>query len=102
MKKIIGLTPFEGWGRGETTETQQSGHTLRSGLEVKNGSSVEDGIAPTSRRLNITWWCSPRPSIREMGRNGETSTSKGPAIRLVTPNHLEKIGRTRHHVIRCR
>jgi len=28
-----------------------------------------------------TRWCDPRPSIREVGRNGETTTPRGPTIR---------------------
>jgi len=35
-----------------------------------------------------TWWCGPRPSIREAGRNSESTTPRGPTIRSL-PNRLE-------------
>jgi len=37
-----------------------------------------------------TWWYGPRPSIREVGRNGETTTLRGPTI-WSPPNRLKVI-----------
>jgi len=42
---VVLLDPFQGtWAWTNSMETQQSGHVPRSGLEVKNGSSVKDGV----------------------------------------------------------
>jgi len=76
MVVVVLPDPFRGVGAWRnSTETQQSGHPPRSGSEVKNGrSGAEDG-AP--ERLG----CGTSPSIREVGRNGETTTSRGTTIR---------------------
>jgi len=87
-----------------STETQQSGHGPRSGPKVKNGrSSAKDGAperlrcgtvkeeashilqrmsartASTFRRLNVV--VRSPPLFREVSRNGETTTPRGPTIR---------------------
>jgi len=58
---------------------------------VKNGSGAEDGAPERlgcgtgelhQRLAASTWWCGSRPSIREVGQNGETTTPRGPVIRL--------------------
>jgi len=96
--------PFRGMGaRKNSAETQQSGHALRPGPEVKNGNSVKDGAPERLRCGTIqeevhqrlaasTWWCGSRPSIREVGRNGEAIFSRGPSIQS-PPNvwNLERV-----------
>jgi len=44
------------------------------------------GSSHLHQRLAVsTWWCAPQPSIREVGRNGETTTPRGPTIHPVAP-----------------
>jgi len=87
---------FRGMGAwSNSTETQQSGHAPRSGPKVKNVSSAKDGaperlgcgtVKEVSQILHqcfaaSTWWCGSRPSIREVGQNGKTTTPRAPTIR---------------------
>jgi len=77
MVAVVLPDSFRGMGAWKnSTETQKSGHAPRSGPEVKNGSG-----ACRKRLAASTWWCGPRPSFREVGRNGETTTPRGPTIR---------------------
>jgi len=44
MVVVVLIDPFRGMGGWRnSTETQQSAHSLRSGQEVKNGRSAKDG-----------------------------------------------------------
>jgi len=62
---VVLSDPFRGMGAwSNSTETQQSGHTPRSG--------------PTFRRLNVV--VRSPPLYRQVGRNGETTIPRGPTI----------------------
>jgi len=76
-----------------TSGTQRRGDRAIGPYDYVSGGDTSEKVgcnicssAPTSRRLNVV--CGPRPSIREVGRNGETTTPKGPTIRSPT-NRLE-------------
>jgi len=71
---------MEGWGRGGTPRRPNSRATPQ-GLDQR--SKIE--VVP-QRLAASTWWCGPRPSIRE-GRNGETTNPRDPTIRS-PPNRL--------------
>jgi len=104
--------PFRGMGAWRnSTEIQQLGHTPRSGSEIKNGRSGAKDGAPERLECGTvkeevsqilqkgvrrclatsTWWCGSRPSIREVGRNGETTTPRGPTIRSppIAKRHID-------------
>jgi len=60
-------------------------------FEIKNARFLSRHLIPLHQRLAAsTWWCGPRPSIRAEGRNGETTTPRGPTIRS-PPNRLESL-----------
>jgi len=58
-------TPSEEWRRGVRDPTVGS----------------RPKVWKNQRLATSTWWCVPHPSIGEVGRNGETTTPRGPTIR---------------------
>jgi len=75
--------PFQGMGAWRnSTETQQSGHSPRSGPEVKNGRSL----------IASTWWCGPRPLYPRGGPKCRDNDPEGPD-HLVAPNRLVPVPR---------
>jgi len=73
---VVLSDPF--WGLGawrNSTETQQSGHALRSGPEVKNGSSAKDGEL---ERLG-------RGTVKEEVSQILQTVSAGAACRILLP-----------------
>jgi len=69
--------PFREMGAWRnSTEIQQSSHALRYGPEIKNGRKKDHctNISPPQRGGVVP------PLLREVGRNGETSSPRGPTI----------------------
>jgi len=76
-------SPSEGWERGGTPRRPNSLATPRGMDQRSKMKEVVPKMArqTTSRRLNVVVVVRSPPLSREVGRNGETTTPRGPTIR---------------------
>jgi len=98
---VVYSTPSEEWGAKELHGNPTVRHAPKvwtrslkmekvvPKMARRRGSDVGEARMRLHQRLAVsTWWCGLRPSIREVGKIGETTTSSGPTIRsppIVSP-----------------